>query len=251
MMRDLEPMQELETVVDYSSRLARLGGLIGGVAHQIRNPLNAMTLQLELLRQDSEKGNDTGSRISRIRHEIARLDQAVDALLRFMRPEQLKLEDVNLNDLLVEAGAQVTRPNIRLEYQLSADLPSARIDSAMISEAIKNIIQNAIQAMPNGGMLTIASRRSPDGMNEAIIADQGVGIASENLDRIFDLYFTTKQGGTGLGLSLALRAVELHHGFVEINSRPGQGTTVTIRLPSTARFERTRLPSNQPDQVTR
>ncbi|MGD0073784.1 MAG: ATP-binding protein [Candidatus Binataceae bacterium] len=231
MMRDLAPMRELAKVVDYSSRLARLGGLISGVAHQIRNPLNTMTLQLELLRQDAESGRPGSERIDGIRAEIRRLDQAIDALLRFMRPGRLDRRELALNDLLTEIGRRVVRPNISVSYQLAADLPQITADKGLLQEAIKAVVENAVQSMPNGGTVTIGSGLSGDGFVEATVADQGPGIAAENLDHIFNLYFTTKDGGSGVGLSLALRAIDLHHGTINVQSKVGVGSTFTIRLP--------------------
>ena len=230
-VRDLKPVQELESVVDYSGRLARLGGLISGVAHQIRNPLNAMSLQLELLSQDNERGRPLDQRVQAVRKEILRLDQAVDALLRFMRPERLKLDRVALNDLLVEVANQVMRPGIRVEYQLEHNLPRINADRALLSEALRNVAANAVEAMPEGGALTLATCIFGDGLVEACITDQGHGIPSEHLDRIFQLYFTTKEGGSGLGLSLASRAIDLHGGTVDVKSTVGIGTEIRIRLP--------------------
>ena len=230
-VRDLKPVQELESVVDYSGRLARLGGLISGVAHQIRNPLNAMSLQLELLSQDNERGRPLDQRVQAVRKEILRLDQAVDALLRFMRPERLKLDRVALNDLLVEVANQVMRPGIRVEYQLEHNLPRINADRALLSEALRNVAANAVEAMPEGGALTLATSIFGDGLVEACITDQGHGIPSEHLDRIFQLYFTTKEGGSGLGLSLASRAIDLHGGTVDVKSTVGIGTEIRIRLP--------------------
>jgi signal transduction histidine kinase len=231
MMRDLAPMRELEKVVDYSSRLARLGGLISGVAHQIRNPLNAMTLQLELLRQDAEQGRPTGKRVDSARAEIRRLDQVIDTLLRFMRPGKLDTGKLALNDLLAEIGSHVAQSNISVNYQLDQELPRITADKGLLEEAIKALVENAVQAMPEGGTLTLDSGLSPDGYVEVTVVDQGPGIPAEDLDRIFNLYFTTKVGGSGVGLSLALRAIDLHHGTINVESRVGTGTAFTIRLP--------------------
>jgi len=231
MMRDLAPMRELEKVVDYSSRLARLGGLISGVAHQIRNPLNTMTSQLELLRQDTEQGRPTEKRMDSVRAEIRRLDQAIDALLRFMRPGKLDTGKLALNDLLTEIGSHVVQPNISVNYQLDPELPRITADKGLLEEAIKALVENAVQAMPEGGSLTLDSGLSPDGYVEVTVVDQGPGIPAENLDRIFNLYFTTKPGGSGVGLSLALRAIDLHHGTINVESRVGAGSAFTIRLP--------------------
>ncbi len=137
-MRDLEQMSELESVVDQSSRLARLGTLLSGVAHQIRTPLNVMTLQLELLRQDFESASRCRARASlSVSQEIGRLAKAIDALMRFMRPEQLKREELALNNLIREIGSQVSRPNIRVEYELDPNLPNIHADRDLLSGAAR------------------------------------------------------------------------------------------------------------------
>jgi signal transduction histidine kinase len=230
--RDLESMRELENVVDYSGRLVRLGGLISGVAHQIRNPLNAMNLQLELLSQDAARGAPIDQRLGAVRQEIERLARAVDALMRFMRPEQLKLAQVQVNDLIAEVATQVVRPGIRVETHFDASVTPVSADRALLAEALRNIIGNACEAMANGGTLTLTTALSQrSGFVEISIVDTGPGIAREDLERIFTLYFTTKKNGNGLGLPLALRAIDLHHGTIELQSEVGAGTTVTIRLP--------------------
>jgi signal transduction histidine kinase len=230
--RDLESMRELENVVDYSGRLMRLGGLISGVAHQIRNPLNAMNLQLELLSQDAARGAPIDARLRAVRLEIERLARAVDALMRFMRPEQLKLAPVQVNDLITEIATQVVRPGIQIESHFDASVTPVSADRALLAEALRNILGNACEAMANGGTLTLATAHSQrSGFVEISIVDTGPGIARENLERIFNLYFTTKKNGNGLGLPLALRAIDLHHGTMELQSEVGAGTTVTIRLP--------------------
>ena len=231
-MRDLEQVRELESVVDQSSRLARLGSLLSGVAHQIRTPLNVMTLQLELLRQDLEAGRDAEARITRVTHEIARLAKAIDALMRFMRPEQLKCEDLALNDLLRDIGNQVTRQNVQVEYELDPAMPPIKADRDLLSEAIRNLVNNGVEAMPQGGVITLSTAHPDNGSIAIAITDSGTGISPENLERIFNLYFTTKEGGSGLGLSLALRAIDLHGGSVKVDSKEGAGTTVHIRLPA-------------------
>lgn len=232
MIRDLERMNELEAVVDYSSRLARLGGLLSGVAHQIRGPLNAMSAQLELLRQEAQNGDPVDNRIERLRFEMTRLDQTVDALMRFMRPQELKTEEVAVNDLVRQVGNTVAQPEIKVDYSLDENAGRIVADKALLFEALRNIVQNGVQAMPQGGVLGIRTSRNGGGYIDIAISDQGPGIASENRDRMFDLYFTTKKGGSGLGLPLALKAIDLHHGSLQIDSEPGSGTTVKIRLPA-------------------
>jgi signal transduction histidine kinase len=230
-LRDLKPMAELESVVEYSSHLARMGGLISGVAHQIRKPLNVLAIRLEWLRQDAEQAMPLQAHIESIRYEIHRLDRAIEGLLRFMRPERLELRPIAIADLLTEAGAQIVSPTIRVEYQTSEPLPLIDADHALLAEALRNIFQNAAESMAGGGVIAVSARNRSDGFVEVAINDGGCGIEREQLDRIFDLYFTTKPGGTGLGLSLALRAIDLHKGTIEVDSKTGFGTRVSIRLP--------------------
>jgi signal transduction histidine kinase len=227
--RDLKLMRELETVVEHSDRLVRLGSVISGVAHQLRNPLNAMNLQLELLSHDIERNANAVRRVRALRDEIERLDRAVDALLRFMRPEPLKPASVPLNTLLTEVAGAVRKPEIHVECNLDPSVLAITADRALLAEALRNIVANAVEAMPGGGRLAISSQRSPDGFVEIQVTDEGVGI--EDTSRIFNLYYTTKKSGSGLGLPLALRAVDLHYGTIQVDSRPGGGTTFRIRLP--------------------
>jgi signal transduction histidine kinase len=231
-LRDLKPMAEIETVVEYSSHLARLGGLISGVAHQIRKPLNVLAIRLEWMRQDAEQGGPVTPHIESIRYEIHRLDRVVDGLLRFMRPEQLDFSGMPVADLLTEAGGQVTSSTIKVNYQIDDNLPILDGDRGLLTEAFRNIYQNAAESMPDGGVIRVKASHLSDGFIEVRIADRGHGIDSEQLVRVFDLYFTTKPGGTGLGLSLALRAIDLHHGTIDIDSETGLGTEVRVRLPA-------------------
>ncbi len=227
-LRDLKPVIELESALDSSNRLARLGTLISGLAHQLRSPLNGMNMRLELLRR--EAGEAGAKHIDKLRREVTRLDEAVEALLRFMRPEQLKLSASDLNELLKELGARVNPEKIKVEYQLDPSLPPVQCDRGLIYEALSNLITNAEQAMPDGGGLTLSSKLQGTAVEIAII-DRGPGIASEQLDRIFDLYYTTKAGGSGLGLPFAMRAIELNGGRIAIDSEVGQGTVCKITIP--------------------
>jgi signal transduction histidine kinase len=227
-LRDLKPVIELETALDSSNRLARLGTLISGLAHQLRSPLNGMNMRLELLRH--EAGEAGAKHIDKLRREVTRLDEAVEALLRFMRPEQLKLSDFDLNELLKELGARVNPEKIKVDYELDPALPSVQCDRGLIYEALSNLITNAEQAMPDGGELTLSSKLQGSAV-ELAIADRGPGIDKEQLDRIFDLYYTTKAGGSGLGLPFAMRAIELNGGKIAIDSEVGQGTVCKITIP--------------------
>src|SRR5271155_1550107 len=227
-LRDLQPVIELESALDSTNRLARLGTLISGLAHQLRSPLNGMNMRLELLRH--ETGETGAKHIDKLRREVTRLDEAVEALLRFMRPEQLKLSDFDVNELLKELGGRVNSERVKVDYQLDPALPSVQSDRGLIFEALSNLITNAEQAMVDGGGLTLSSSLQGSSV-EVTVADSGPGIAREQLDRIFDLYYTTKAGGSGLGLPFAMRAIELNGGKIAIDSELGQGTVCRVTIP--------------------
>jgi signal transduction histidine kinase len=236
-------VQQLENVVDNSERLARLGGLFSGVAHQIRNPLNAITLELELLSQDARESKPVEDHVHAVREEMSRIDLVIEALMRFMRPGQLKLERVAANDLMREAAKGVNDPSIEVRCELESAAAFVKADRAVLMEALRNIVQNAIDAMPRGGRLTLTSAVA-DGFVVLSIADSGQGIAPEHLEDIFQLYFTTKEDGNGVGLPLALRAVDLHGGTLNVESKVNQGTAVRIRLPLEDRTSRRAADTN-------
>ena len=227
-LRDLKPVIELESALDSSNRLARLGTLISGMAHQLRSPLHGMNLRLELLREDHSEG--ASRHIDKLRQDVTRLDQAIEAILRFTRPADLKITDFSINEMLTEIGSRVKTERIEVEYDLDSTLVSVRADRGMIAEALANLVTNSVQAMSQGGKLTLMTRANQT-MIEIEVADQGVGIPKDKLDRIFDLYYTTKPGGSGLGLPFAMRAIELNHGKITLRSEVTKGTVCTIVLP--------------------
>ncbi len=229
-VRDLDPVQELESVVNYSGRLARMSGIISGVAHQIRNPLNAITLELELLHDDALHSRPVEKRVHAVREEMHRVGEVIEALMRFMRPEKLKIEPVAANDLLDKLGGDLDDKLLEVIRQPDPANPILQADRAVLMEALRNIVQNAADAMPEGGSLWLASATS-DGFVELTISDTGRGISPEHLEDIFRLHFTTRENGNGMGLPLALRAVDLHGGTIKIESAVNKGTTVRIRLP--------------------
>jgi signal transduction histidine kinase len=227
-MRDMKPVMELESALDTSNRLARLGTLISGMAHQLRSPLHGMNLRLELLRDG--QGEGAHRHIDKLRQDVMRLDQAIEAILRFTRPAELHVADFDINELISEIGSRaITNDRVMPEYDLDVGA-IVRADRGMVAEALTNLIVNSVQAMPHGGKLRFATRRTGPNV-EIKVADQGVGIPKDKLDRIFDLYYTTKAGGSGLGLPFAMRAIELNHGKIVLNSEVGRGTICTITLP--------------------
>jgi signal transduction histidine kinase len=264
--RDLGYIGRVQSTLRYSQKAAALGRLLAGVAHEVKNPLNAMTIHLELLKQKLGGGSlgarpvvraaDSGggvrvadaaptsvtvessavlNHVSVIGSEIRRLDEVVQGFLKFSRPEELALEPVDLAALVTDVGdvvgPQASAAGVRLAIDAAADLPRVSADSSLLRQVLLNLALNAVQAMPSGGVLRFESRRAADRQVELAISDTGVGIPPEHLSRIFDLYFTTKEAGSGIGLSMVYRTIQLHDGHIEVQSTPGRGTTFTIRLP--------------------
>jgi signal transduction histidine kinase len=264
---DLPPDEELEGVGEsfraISEKLAArsLGRLMAGVTHEVRNPLNAMTIHLELVREhllklqrarapvgavlglEVERREDppvdvSGARehIDVIASEIKRLDEVITGFVRFIRPEELQLQPVNLHAIINEVIALVEpdarRSGIQCRTEVSK-IGELRADPALLRQALLNLALNACQAMPNGGKLTMGARTAKDKRVALTIEDTGVGISADKLDRIFDLYYTTKPEGSGIGLSIVYRIVQLHGGEVEVQSLEGRGTTFRVLLPQT------------------
>ena len=242
-LQDLEPVRTVESLVSYSQKLAALGRITSSVAHEIRNPLNAMRIHLEVLRtrlRAAAEGASLAPEIAEptevIAKEIRRLDRVVDGFLRFMRAQDLRLEPLEVSALLADvgrlSGPEAARAGVRIVLDASQDVPLITGDDALLRQALTNLVQNAIQAMPDGGALTLASRALPDGGVELRVSDQGVGIAPEDVERIFRLYYTTRSEGSGIGLSLVYRIVQLHDGRIDVDSSLGKGTTMILTLPA-------------------
>jgi signal transduction histidine kinase len=248
--RNLGYLSHVHSTLNYSRKLAALGRLMAGVAHEVKNPLNAMTIHLELLKQKlaavrepitvpADAGGsrtlDLSKHVNIISDEIKRLDQVVVGFLKFARPDELRLQPVQLMTLVSEVTSMTTpeaeRRGVTIKTDCPATLPDINADPGMLQQALLNLALNACQAMPNGGTLRLACRSAPRRRVEIDVEDTGVGIAPENLSRIFDLYFTTKEKGSGIGLSMVYRIVQLHDGEVEVQSTPGRGTRFRLIFP--------------------
>ncbi len=224
-------------LLELSRRVMALGRLTAGVAHEVKNPLNAMTIHLELLKQKLASGapeSATASHLDIIGREIRRLDDVVQGFLKFVRPEELSLKPVQpatiIDDVVRVIEPEAKAAGVALETSCTDGQP-IDADTTMLRQALMNLARNAMQAMPSGGRLHMTCGPGRDGRVELRIQDTGIGIAPENLAKIFDLYFTTKETGTGIGLSLVYRTIQLHHGEINVESTPGKGTTFVINLP--------------------
>ncbi len=236
----IEKTKNLEKRAINSERLAFIGTLAGGLAHEIKNPLSTLNINLQLLQEELESmTGENSKRVYRktqvLQKEVQRLEQILNDFLRFARGQKLELKDHDINEILDEVADFVTpeikQKNILILKSYDADLPQCHLDSNLIKQAILNIIINAEQAMENGGELMI--RTSKDKKYIQIdITDTGPGIPKDIIDKIFQVYFSTKKTGTGLGLPTAKRIIEDHRGTISVQSEEGKGTNFSIKLPT-------------------
>ncbi|HET7212038.1 MAG TPA: ATP-binding protein [Terriglobia bacterium] len=235
-VRDAGTRAQLEDQIAVATRLAALGRITSGVAHEVKNPLNAMVLQLEILKAKlAERGEVVKPQIETLSSEIRRLDRVVKTFLDFTRPVELRLSETDLEQMVREvftlAEPQAHQNRVRLTIEKNGPVPRLKVDRDLFKQALLNLVLNGCQAMPSGGELKIRPRKS-DRRVELEIADQGVGIPPDVQPRIFSLFFTTKPGGSGVGLAMAYRIIQLHNGSIDFSSEPNHGTTFRIALPA-------------------
>jgi PAS domain S-box-containing protein len=234
-MRDAESARRIEDEIELSRRISASGRVTRGVAHEVKNPINAIVLHLQLLRNKmKELDPDTSRHVDIIDSEIHRLDRVVQILVDFTRPRDLRLEDTDLRLLLDEvsllAAPDAAQHGVKVVRELPEHPISVKVDIDFIKQAILNVVLNGVQAMPNGGSLTIAAQCS-DGTVITEVRDQGTGIPGDVQEKIFELYFTTKKEGSGIGLAQAYQIMQWHYGSVDFESVEGKGTTFRLRLP--------------------
>jgi signal transduction histidine kinase len=260
-LHDLESAEEIESELELSRRMAAIGRLTSGVGHEVKNPINAIVVHLELLKN---KLGDTAGPAMRhlevIDAEIHRLDRVVQMLVDFTRPVELQLHEQDLRpvigDVLALATEELSTHNVTLISRMPSTPLVANIDADLLKQAVLNVIQNGAQSMPEGGVLAVileedgksaahrdgstlkgapSSLSLPGAKNAVLrIADEGPGIPDDIREKIFDLYFTTKSGGSGIGLAMTYRILQLHHGSVEVQSKRGYGTEFQLRIPLAA-----------------
>ncbi len=233
-LRDFESLKRLETQLDYATRLAALSRITSGVAHEVKNPLHAMVLHLELLRAKIDAGRDPGKHVDVLTSEVNRLNRVVQTFLDFTRPLQLQTRKCDANELLREVmllAPLTPESKIVVVANYAPEQLWIEADIDLLKQGLLNIIINACQAMPEGGTLTLTTARQNNHI-ELTIGDTGLGIAEELREKIFNLYFTTKEKGSGIGLAQVFRAVQMHSGSIEVESEVGQGTRFKITLPA-------------------
>lgn len=233
-LRDFETLQRLETQLDFATKLAALNRITAGVAHEVKNPLHAMVLHLELLGAKLDAGLDPKPHVDILMSEVNRLKRVVQTFLDFTRPVEMKLHQVDANVLVREVillAADARAQGIDLEEHYGPGPLSIKADSDLLKQALLNIIINGCQVMPNGGKLVVETGND-DGQVYISITDHGPGIPEDARDKIFNLYYTTKPKGSGIGLAQAFRAVQLHNGRIKVESEVGAGTCFRILLPA-------------------
>jgi signal transduction histidine kinase len=262
--RNLAYLSRVQSTIAYSRKLVALGRLTAGIAHEVKNPLNAMMIHLELLRTKIKSGvlsalpqpvaasgvglglgaaeqasdpvvQSSLQHVEVIESAVRRLDEVVQGFLKFTRPEDLQLQPVSIGALFEEIQPLI-EPEARANYvKVTVDapmtLPSVNGDAAMLRQAFLNLAINGCQAMPHGGTLRLVAVPAPRDKVEVRVEDTGIGIPPDRLGKIFDLYYTTKDRGTGIGLSMVYRSIQMHDGELEVQSTPGRGTTFRILLP--------------------
>jgi len=221
-----------------AERLAELGTLTGGLAHEIKNPLSTVQLNLQLLAEDLTPDNPAYPRIvnrlQTVQKETSRLRDILDDFLRYAGQLELDRQPTDLNELLEDLvdfflpQAQAQRAKLRLRR--SEEPLVAEVDSKLIKQALLNLMINALQAMPEGGELILSAARQ-DGQALVDVIDTGKGIPPDAINKIFDAYYTSKKGGTGLGLAMTRRIVREHGGELTVKSEQGKGSDFSLRLP--------------------
>jgi PAS domain S-box-containing protein len=234
-MRDSESARRIEDEIELSRRISASGRVTRGVAHEVKNPINAIVLHLQLLRNKMQQLDpDTSRHVDIIDSEIHRLDRVVQILVDFTRPRDLHLEDTDLRLVLDEvsllAAPDAEQHGVNVVRHLPDQPIPVKVDIDFIKQAILNVVLNGVQAMANGGTLAIDAHRNDDTVVTEI-RDQGAGIPPDVQEKIFELYFTTKKAGSGIGLAQTYQIMQWHYGSVDFESAEGKGTTFRLRLP--------------------
>lgn len=234
MAEGLAERQQLKEQLRRADFLAALGRLVTGIAHELRNPLGVLKATVEVMEDDLKECPGITNYIDRIKKQIDRQNKTVNELLDFGRPDDGVLETLNINDLVLNvvdfSHPLLRQRNVEVDVQLADNLPLVVGSSEKLKQVFLNLIVNAVQAMPQGGPLTIVTRDAGEWVLISI-KDAGNGIAEEDLPHIFEPFYTTKDGGSGLGLAICQQIVGVHGGKITASSIPGKGTEMTVSLP--------------------
>jgi len=230
----------------HGERVQALERLAGGVAHEIRNPLHSISMSAQYLKELTDDAGlptatkyDADEVLDMVLNEVKELGRITDQFMNLTRPADMNWEQADLNELvervLADSAMVLAEANVDVRRRLSGDLPAVTMDVVRLRSAIYNLVQNAAHAMPGGGTLTVTTASDGDDAT-LVVGDNGLGMAPDTLDRIFDPYYTTREneGGMGLGLTLTRNAILAHGGDVRARSQRGAGAEFTVRLPHRA-----------------
>jgi len=239
MVEQLRERKNLEERLHEAEHLSRVGQLASGIAHEIRNPLNYISLAIDHLKDEvrsacPDKQAEVGKIAETIKEEVRKANYMVINFMNYGRPLKLRRTHVAYKDIIDRAltvlQEKLNEQKVTVRFELDPDLPPIYCDQELIRNCLFNFITNGAQAMPQGGVITLGASFA-DGIFRLTFADQGTGIAAEDLEKIFQPYFTTKEAGIGLGLAITDRIIREHGGRIEAVSRPGEGTVITVLLP--------------------
>ena len=233
-LRDVESIERIGDQLQVSERLAALGRVTAGVAHEVKNPLNSMRLWLEVLKVNMPSELEPQQAVKMLDSEIDRLDRAVKTFLNFTKPLELNLEETDLRVLLDEvldaARPSISKAGLQLIANWPDEFPTVLVDRQIIHQAVLNLLLNASEFTDPGGQITVGLRRNGE-FATISVTDSGRGIPRIDQQKIFQLFFTTRPGGSGIGLANTFRFVQLHNGRIDFESEPGRGTTFRLDLP--------------------
>jgi len=237
-MRDTEPARRIGDEIEMSRRLSASSRVTRGVAHEVKNPINAIVLHLQLLQNKlAQQEPDTRRHMDIIDSEIRRLDRVVQTLVDFTRPRDLHLEEIDLRSMLEDvaqlAGPDAEQHGVAIDLHLAEQKLPVKVDIDLMKQAVLNVVINGVQAMPQGGRLTISASRQ-NGVALAEVQDQGKGIPKDLHDKVFELYFTTKREGSGIGLAQTYQILQWHYGTVDFESSETTGTVFRFHIPIVA-----------------
>jgi signal transduction histidine kinase len=239
------PLTDSKAFEDLRKRHAELAALAGSLAHEVKNPLSVIRMNMELLHEDFEEIPTPEARralikIETVNRQCARLETLLNDFLRFTKLSSMELQAGNLNDQIAQVlqffSTQAEQQNVEVITYLETDLPSIKLDSQTLQAAFVNLIKNALEAMPEGGELVARTRITRTGVALDLI-DTGCGLEANQLMNMFKEFYTTKDGGTGLGLPTAKKIIEAHGGIINVQSDVGRGTQFTIEFPTPARIQ--------------
>ena len=234
-MRDLSEVRRLQDEVRRQEKLAAMGGLAAGVAHEVRNPLSSIKALATFFAGQFKDGSESNEAAKVMVQEVDRLNRVITELLEFSRPTDLKRQASNVGQLISRSiqliQQDAANKGIEIKVNAGDDICAAWIDPDRITQCLLNLYLNAIQAMEEGGTLTITCESGEAGDFIMIVSDTGCGIPGDQLDKIFNPYYTTKSKGTGLGLAIVQKIVEAHGGNTTVQSTSNEGTSFSIRIP--------------------